>query len=143
MLWSTSLLIYCNALYTSMSTTWKLQLVQNAVTQIVISWISHGNAHMTLLLHQLHWLPVSFQIQLKMLVITYKALQSIGLGYLRGFFFPLFLFPLPPLSNRVSMLWASLIKQCLPGGNHKVLVCCLCLGTSFAMRFIKPCIASI
>lgn len=88
MLWSTSLLNYCNALYPSMSTTWKPQLIQNTVAQIVIPWIRHDNAHMTLLLHRLHPLPVSFQIQFKMQVITYKTLQSIRLGYLMGCFPP-------------------------------------------------------
>lgn len=58
---------------------WKFHLVQNAVVWTVIctSKIAHG----TSLLHRLHWLPLCFWVQFRVLILTFKA--GIGLGYLK------------------------------------------------------------
>lgn len=56
--------------------TWKLQLVQEVIMN-AIQEIPQV-ACVTLLLHKLHWLPVSFQMQFKVLVITFK-LSSYGM----------------------------------------------------------------
>ncbi|KAF7235021.1 Vomeronasal type-2 receptor 1 [Varanus komodoensis] len=40
-------------------------------------------AHMTPVLRQLHWLPIEARAQFKVLVMTYKALNSLGPGYLK------------------------------------------------------------
>lgn len=40
----------------------------------------------TPLLCELHWLPVWFQMQLEVLVVTFKTLYGLGMGYLRDFF---------------------------------------------------------
>lgn len=83
----TSPLDYSNALCVLLSskTSQKLQVTQNSARHTVL----HGPrfTHVTLLLHELHWFPVSF----KVLVLTFKVLCGIGPGYLRG-----------PLSLRIS-----------------------------------------
>ena len=38
--------------------------------------------HITPSLKSLHWLPISFQVKYKVLVITFKALHGLGPGYL-------------------------------------------------------------
>lgn len=48
-----------------------------------------GVAHVTPLLHKLHWVPVYFRAKFKMLVITFKVLHSIGPGYLRNHLIPI------------------------------------------------------
>lgn len=62
---------YCNVGLPSKAT-WKSHLAQNAVSRYV-----------TPILQELHWLPVDFWPQFKMLLITFKALYSLGPGYLR------------------------------------------------------------
>lgn len=51
------------------------------------SWLSFGRCvtfhHVTCLLRELHWLPVIFQAQLTMLMITYKALYGLSPEYLK------------------------------------------------------------
>lgn len=54
----------------------KLQLVQNAVTQAVIC--VPQSPHIIALLCKLHWLPVCFQMQFKVFVMTNKVLYSMG-----------------------------------------------------------------
>lgn len=64
---------------------WKLQLVQN-----IVAWIINGASYMTyltLLLCQLHWLLLCFKVQFKVVVITFKALQGVGLCYLKDCLF--------------------------------------------------------
>ncbi|KAF7240347.1 Tetraspanin-31 [Varanus komodoensis] len=39
-------------------------------------------AHMTPVLRQLHWLPIEARAQFKVLIMTYKALNGLGPGYL-------------------------------------------------------------
>lgn len=74
---------YCNVLYMrlTLNTTWKLQLDQNVVVQAVIDapWFTH----VTPLLRELHWLPVFFWMQFRMLVIVFKALNGTGADYLQ------------------------------------------------------------
>ena len=38
---------------------------------------------MKLILFKLHWLPVATRAQFKVLVLTYKALNTLGPGYLK------------------------------------------------------------
>lgn len=65
---------------------WKLQLVQNAAMRVVSS--ARYITHLTSLLCELHWLVMGFQVQFKMLAVTFKALHDLGLGYLRDCLFP-------------------------------------------------------
>ena len=65
----------------------KLQLVQNAA-----AWVSLGAPrleHKTLLLRELHWVPVCFRVQFKVLVITFKALHGMGPGCLKDRLIPI------------------------------------------------------
>lgn len=69
----------CNMLYMGLSlkNIWKLQLIQKAVAQFSLwPWASN--------LHELHWLPMCFQVWFKVLVITHELLFDIGLGYLKN-----------------------------------------------------------
>ncbi|XP_061471923.1 uncharacterized protein LOC133379865 [Rhineura floridana] len=78
----TSKLDYCNVLYMGLPlrTVQKLQLVKNAAARLVTGtrWFEHVKP----ILAHLHWLPVYFRAQFKVLVLTYKALHSLGPQYL-------------------------------------------------------------
>lgn len=78
---------------------WKLQLVQNAA-----GWANNGagfSAHQFL---KLHWLSICFWMQLKVLVVTFKALHDSGPGYLWDQLF--LVVPTRPIqSSRRGTLW--------------------------------------
>ncbi|KAF7249300.1 putative ATP-dependent RNA helicase DDX46 [Varanus komodoensis] len=57
-----------------------LQLVQNRAARLLTG--TGRYAHMTPALRQLHWLPIEARAQFKVLVMTYKALNGLGPGYL-------------------------------------------------------------
>ena len=59
----------------------KLQLVQNAAAKIITK--STKFDHVTPLLCQLHWLPISKRITFKVLLLVYKSLNDKGPVYLR------------------------------------------------------------
>lgn len=65
----------------AISSTSYLQLVQNVAVQMLSGQSKFY--HVTPILHVLHWFPVIFQTQFKRLVIPYKALYSLGPGYLK------------------------------------------------------------
>lgn len=75
----TSKLQYCNTLCKGQSlvAVQKMQLMQNAATK-VLSGVNYTD-HITLVLKDLHWLPVVFWVQFKALVLTYKAQKSFRL----------------------------------------------------------------
>ena len=58
----------------------KLQRVQNAAARIVSKTGKFD--HITPVLHQLHWLPISQRICYKILLLTYKALNNKAPGYI-------------------------------------------------------------
>ena len=77
----TTRLDYCNALYVGqpLKMVRRLQLAQNQAAWLVscaAAW-----THITLVLKNLHWLPVSARAQFKVLTLTYKALNGLGPGY--------------------------------------------------------------
>lgn len=45
--------------------------------------VSHH--HITSVLQELHWLPVDFHAQFKVMILTYTALYSLGPEYLNHF----------------------------------------------------------
>ncbi|KAF7237899.1 Proteasomal ATPase-associated factor 1 [Varanus komodoensis] len=79
----TSRLDFCNALYVGLplKTVRILQMVQNRAARLLTG--TGHYSHITPVLFQLHWLPIKVRAQFKVLVITYKALNSLGPGYLK------------------------------------------------------------
>ncbi len=73
---------YCNALLAgvSKSTLNKLQYVQNAAARILTR--SRTSEHISLILESLHWLPVRFRIDFKIILLTYKALHGLAPVYM-------------------------------------------------------------
>ncbi len=58
----------------------RLQRVQNMAARIVTR--TRRSEHITPILHSLHWLPVSYRIQYKILLLTFKALNGLAPAYL-------------------------------------------------------------
>ena len=78
-----SRLDYCNALLGNipLRLTRKLQRAQNAAARMLLK--KGRRSRMTPALKQLHWLPVSFRIKFKILLLTYKCLKGLAPLYLR------------------------------------------------------------
>ncbi len=73
-----SRLDYCNGLYVgvSQSSLNHLQLVQNAAARLLTN--TRKREHITPILYLLHWLPVSFRVDFKMILFVFKALNGIA-----------------------------------------------------------------
>ena len=80
----TSHIDYCNSLLNGIPKTTlnKLQNVQNTAARL-ITRTSRGS-HITPVLKDLHWPPIQYRIQFKILVITYKVLQGQSPLYVRN-----------------------------------------------------------
>ncbi len=78
----TSRLDYCNALLGGCSARLinKLQMVQNAAARVLTRTRKYD--HISPVLSTLHWLPIKHRIDLKILLITYKALNGLTPHYL-------------------------------------------------------------
>lgn len=76
MLFVSSRLDYCNSLYTGLTkhNLDRLQLVQNAAASLLTGTTKFE--HITPVLAELHWLPVKFRIDFKILLFIFKALQG-------------------------------------------------------------------
>ena len=74
---------YCNALLSGIPNTAlnKLQLVQNTGARIVTRTSRHS--HITPVLKGLHWLPVKYRVQYKILTHAYKAINDSSPIYIR------------------------------------------------------------
>ncbi len=79
---------YCNALLAgaSKATLNKLQVVQNSAARILTR--TRMRDHITPVLESLHWLPVSFRVDFKILMLTYKALHGLAPQYLSELLIP-------------------------------------------------------
>uniref|UniRef100_A0A8C4RJ50 Reverse transcriptase domain-containing protein n=1 Tax=Erpetoichthys calabaricus TaxID=27687 RepID=A0A8C4RJ50_ERPCA len=73
---------YCNAVFTGCSncSLYSLQLIQNAAARIITR--TRKYEHITPVLKSLHWLPVKFRADFKILLLTYKSLNGRGPAYL-------------------------------------------------------------
>lgn len=78
----TSKLVYCNALYVGVpqSLLGRLQLVQNAAARLLTN--TPRRDHITPVLSLLHWLPVRFRIDFKLLLFVFKALNGLAPLYI-------------------------------------------------------------
>ncbi len=78
----TSRLDYCSSLYcgSSKSLIDRLQLVQNAAARFLHN--SRKSTHITPILRILHWLPIKFRIDFKILLFVYKSLHDLAPIYL-------------------------------------------------------------
>jgi len=57
-----------------------LQLIQNAAARILSR--TRKYEHITPVLRSLHWLPVTFRIDFKVLLLVYKSFNGLGTQYI-------------------------------------------------------------
>ena len=78
----TSQLDYCNSLLFGLpqELTMKMQSVMNAAARLVPKTRKFDN--ITPILHDLHWLPVSYRCQFKILLIVFKCIHKLAPTYL-------------------------------------------------------------
>ena len=93
----TSRVDYCNGLLHGLPAyqLQKLQRVQNAAARLI--FMERKYCHITPLLQKLHWLPIKYRIQFKILLIMFKAIHGLALSYIVD------LICVKPLNTRYSL----------------------------------------
>ena len=83
-----SRLDYCNSLLYGVSqiTLNRFQLLQNRAARVLT--FTPKYAHISNVLESLHWLPVSFRIEYKILFLCFKAQHDLAPGYLKDLLVP-------------------------------------------------------
>ena len=112
----TSRLDYCNALLSGCANAFlkPQQLVQNAAARILTRTKRFG--HITPVLASLHWLPIKFRIDFKVLLITFKALNGLAPPYLKDLLHPYI--PARTLrSQNAGLLIVPRVGKCTLGGR--------------------------
>ena len=84
-----------NSLYYGLPNT-QLQRIQNAAARVIYKKSKYE--HVTPLLYELHWLPVSYRILCKLLVLTFKCIHEDAPTYLSN------LITIKPISPLVFVL---------------------------------------
>ncbi len=129
----TSRLGYCNSLLGEWSARLlnKLQMVQNVLTR------NRKYDHISPVLSTLYWLPIKHRIDLKILLITYKALKGLASQYLSellSHYSP----PRPLRSQNSGHLIIPRISKttaCLPGhSTHLIPLCCYSINLLFVLH---------
>ncbi len=84
----TTRLDYCNALYVGVSgsSIARLQMVQNAAARLLTGTCKYE--HISPILASLHWLPVHFKIQFKILLFVFKSLNGLAPPYISELLHP-------------------------------------------------------